>query len=213
MSLLSLFFWTLLLSAIWGLSRVSKKSGSHYQGVVWSCFAWFVLGVLLTRVYLWEPMVVQGNSMSPTLENYQTVVVNKHAFGFKLYPLPWRLNAKEPERGDVVVFKSPDGDYWVKRVMATPGDRISYFPGVGWFNGPDLISTPSQGLDISSVPSRPRWMSYVRPDSVQHQGYLGWSFTIPQGRYFLLGDNHGNSIDSRDIGPVSHTRISGRIDP
>lgn len=215
MSLSSFLVWTILLSAIWGLSKVNKTSGNNYQSLVWSCFAWFILGVVLSRIYLWEPMLVQGSSMVPTLESRQRVVVNKHAFGLQLHPLPWRVGSSDPALGDIVVFKSPQGEYWVKRVVAQPGEQISYFPGVGWFKGENLLSLDhKQGFDLPrSQNDRPQWMTYLRLNSTELEGYPGWSFTIPRGRYFLLGDNHNNSIDSRNIGPVSNTRISGRIDP
>lgn len=178
--------------------------------MVWSCFAWLVLGLGLFRICLWEPMKVNGNSMAPTLTHEQTVVVNKHAFGFQLPPLPWRIARSHPRLGDVVVFQAPAGERWIKRVAAQPGDDIVYIPKLGWFRGQYFIS-PDIERSVDMI-DPPEWMEAYRPTSIQLGLHRGWVVRIPSNRYFLLGDNASQSLDSRSIGPVSEFKFSGRVD-
>lgn len=211
MSLSFLSVWLIMLGALWGASLLARRSGKRDIAIAWSSFAWLIVGVGMARFVLWEPMKVNGTSMAPTLANAQTIVVNKHAFGLQLPLLPWRFGSSSPNVGDVVVFKSPQGDSWIKRVAAGPGQQILYVPSVGWFsNGVFLSSDNRHNVGNTTYP---QWMESLVHTKVKVGKHEGWMITIPSSRYFLLGDNFSNSIDSRNIGPVRENYIAGRVDP
>lgn len=207
MSFASVALWSCLLGVLWGLAWLNRKWAQPDLAVIWSSLAWVVLGVGLSRVFLWEPMMVQGNSMAPTLTKDDVIVVNKHAFGFHLSPLPWRLGSTLPSVGDIVVFNSPQGESWVKRVVALPGDHIVYIPHLGWFKNNQYLAPciPNAPVDV------PAWMSVLNAHKINLEGYTAWSIKIPEHRYFVLGDNVNHSIDSRRIGPIYSTAIAGRV--
>jgi len=140
-------------------------------------FAWFTIGGFRK---------VDGYSMYPYFHDKDIVVLYKLAY-----------LADTPHRGDVVVFQYSEDNYYVKRVIALPGEDIMVLDGDVYING--------QKLDESA---------YL-DDSVYTSGgsFLleGVEYTIPEGAYFLMGDNRPHSIDSRYFGPVTLDRIEGRI--
>ena len=171
-----------------GLSFYKKKKKIN-PSVVREAFTWmfgifvsvFIAGVL---VYFFGMTTnVVGVSMEPTLYNEQKIYINR--FGYVI---------SSPDRGDVVVFL-PNGNenahYYVKRVVAVPGDKIIVQKGVVYVNG---IESP--------------WVT----ERVTDPGIAENEITLGSGEYFCIGDNPGNSEDSRsaNIGPVQETDIIGK---
>ncbi len=170
-------------------------------------------------------VTVPTGSMNPTILEGDRLLVNKHAFGLRVPFTLTRLTAGEdPARGDIVVFDSPrDGISLVKRVVAVPGDTVTLDGETLIVNGRRaryvggdaaqlrglLASTRAQeplvfretGLgrdhDILLLPARV---------AQQRAGPL----SVPEGMYFMLGDNRDNSADSRYIGFVPRRNIVGR---
>ena len=124
---------------------------------------------------------IEGPSMSPNLVDAQFLLVNKLSYV-----------ASEPERGDVIVFRSPrspDEDL-VKRVVALPNEEVEIKEGSVFVNGRRLNES-----------------SYFQ-NSVDRDTAL---LRVPDGAYFVLGDNRLHSRDSRDIGPIPRASIVGRV--
>jgi signal peptidase I len=142
------------------------------------------LCVLLTARWLVaEPFLVPSSSMSPTLEARDHVLANKLAYKF----------GGSPKVGDLAVFEEPGtGDVLVKRVVATGGERVEIRDGVLF------------------VDRRPRREPYVDQDMVD--GFYFGPAHVPAGELFVMGDNRGDSQDSRDFGPVQHAQLIGRVD-
>ena len=176
------------MAKIKGLSFYKKKKKIS-PSAVREAFAWlfgilasiFIAGVL---VYFLGMMTnVVGVSMEPTLYNEQKVFINRFVYV-----------VSSPDRGDVVVFL-PNGNenahYYVKRVVAVPGDRIIVQNGVFYVNG----------IESSWVTGR-----------LTDPGIAENEITLGSGEYFCIGDNPGNSEDSRsaNIGPVQETDIIGK---
>ncbi len=162
-----------------------------------------------------QPFNIPSESMQGTLLVGDYLFVSKPAYGYSRYSLPWgyalplphgRVLSSEPQRGDVVVFKTPadnETDY-IKRVIGLPGDRIQMKAGVLHINGEPVPKTPIEPFidESGEVPqyreTLPNGVSYSVLDR-QTQGYYDDTemFVVPEGHYFMMGDNRDNSLDSR----------------
>lgn len=181
-----------------------------------------ILAVLVLRSFLVEPFRIPSGSMMPTLLSGDFILVNKFAYGIRL-PV---INAKiieldEPSRGDVVVFRypgDPSVDY-IKRVVGLPGDTISYFGKQVYVNG-ELARQTSLGPYIATgeggyMTGADRRLEQL--DEVEHEilvmkGRLSkeGEYVVPEGHYFVMGDNRDNSNDSRVWGFVPDENLVGR---
>jgi signal peptidase I len=190
--------------------------------------SWGVAFVI--RSFLFQPFSLPAGSMQPTLLEGDHFFVSKTAYGYSRYSVPFglmpiqgRIFGKEPERGDIVVFKSPrnlDLDY-VKRVVGLPGEKIQMIGGVLHIDdvpvqleeiGPyTAVETGgnSAGLQRETLPNG---VSYEVIDLTDRSvGDDTRPFTVPAGHYFMLGDNRDNSLDSRfTIRTVPYENLVGR---
>ncbi|MBF0255354.1 MAG: signal peptidase I [Gammaproteobacteria bacterium] len=188
------------------------------------------LVVVLLRSFVVEPFRIPSGSMMPTLLIGDFILVNKFAYGLRLPVLETKiLDLGEPQRGDVAVFRFPENprmDY-IKRVVAVPGDRVDYRQKTIWVNDKPLTQT-SQGL-YQGVGAGERFSGYFlgseQIDEIQHQMMVhpmapdlvpgcnalrGGAVTVPEGQYFVMGDNRDNSNDSRCWGFVPESHLRGR---
>ena len=150
-------------------------------------FAWGI------RFFLFTPIVVDGASMMPTLENGDRVVVDK--IGPKLL---------EYERFDVIVFEANENTNYIKRIIGLPGDQIAYENDKLFINGesyeePYLVEYKKSLIDNGTL-----------TEDFTLEEYLG-EITVPDGYFFVLGDNRRKSTDSRDpsVGFVSMEKVLG----
>jgi len=129
-----------------------------------------VVTVVLFRTYIATPVMVDGNSMNPTLKDNNVMILNKLG----------KVN-----RYDIVVVKTNSGNTLIKRVMGLPGETIECIDGKIIVNG-NIIEDKTERLtdDFEEV-------------------------KIEDGTYFVMGDNRGNSLDSRDLGTVTKDEIKG----
>ncbi|MEY2467297.1 MAG: signal peptidase [Verrucomicrobiota bacterium] len=134
--------------------------------------------------FLFQRVEVVGVSMSPTLHDTDRYFVNR---------LMYRV--REPKRGDIVVVKDPDGVYVVKRIIALAGESIYFKDGTLFINGRHLAE-----------PYLPAGTHTFTFDKIQNE-----LITCGKDRYFILGDNRSNSLDSRAYGPISRQNIIGVI--
>lgn len=173
--------------------------------------------VLVLRSFLVEPFQIPSGSMLPTLQIGDFILVNKYHYGIRLPVTHTKvLELNNPQRGDVAVFrypKQPNVNY-IKRVVGLPGDRIKYVDKVLYVNG----VPQSQALLAKLPPSRPeRLVMEENLDGVQHQifrdvyrrGIVG-EWVVPDGHYFMVGDNRDNSNDSRYWGFVADDLLVGK---
>lgn len=181
-----------------------------------------VLIVLLLRSFLVEPFRIPSGSMMPTLLIGDFILVNKYTYGIRLPVLNTKIvEMGEPERGDIVVFrfpKDPKVDY-IKRVIGLPGDRIAYYNKQLYVNGEAIKQTAIaeyQGVGQGSVMNGARLLSEdlkgVNHDILIREGQpsVQGEFTVPEGQYFVMGDNRDNSNDSRYWGTVPESHLVGK---
>ncbi len=187
-----------------------------------SLFPVFLI-VMVLRSFIIEPFRIPSASMMPTLLRGDFILVNKYNYGIRL-PV---LNAKvfgsgEPQRGDVVVFRYPEDPAipFIKRVVGVPGDHLQYKDKSLTINGVD-VELKLKGIYQSGGVGRRQNGSYrlrERLDETDHDILINplqpssveIDRKIPEGYYFVLGDNRDNSRDSRYWGLVPDENLVGR---
>ncbi len=193
--------------------------------------------VFVLRSFLYEPFKIPSSSMVPTLQIGDLILVNKFTYGIRLPIVNKKvIELNDPQRGDVVVFKYPKNlalDY-IKRVVGVPGDKIVYQDKKLTINGqqasyeslPDYLDDERLSYSqhfIETYSGHPhhilndaRMPAYVsNPDTFsQHELCTyridGFACTVPDGHYFMMGDNRDNSQDSRFWGFVPDRNIVGK---
>jgi signal peptidase I len=196
--------------------------------------AYALLLALALRTLLFQPFTIPSDSMEPALQSGDYMVVSKFDYGFSRYSLPLappfgdgRVLARQPRRGDVIVFKLPRDNSidYVKRLIGLPGDRVQVTHGVVWLNGRPLAQQP---LGLTRDPDNPgRIVTRVRETQPDGRSYLTFHedadhdgentdvYVVPQGQYFFMGDHRDNSLDSRwptafGVGFVPAANLEGR---
>ncbi len=177
-----------------------------------------VLGiVLLLRTFIFEPFQIPSKSMVPTLRVGDFILVSKSAYGLRLPVVRYKFfDLGSPERGDVVVFFPPHEErYFIKRLVGLPGDEVRVVAGVVYINGEKM---PQMAIDDTPDDDRSVIMrEQLKGTSHQIQKRLSptrlslnFTAVVPEGHYFMMGDNRDNSSDSRVWGPVPADRIVGK---
>ncbi len=181
-----------------------------------------LLIVLILRSFVIEPYQIPTGSMIPTLQVGDFILVNKYSYGLRLPVIGTKLvDIGEPQRGEVMVFIPPhENKYYIKRVIGLPGDRIRYEDKTLFINGEemmrDFVSPTNIEFGSESIPGQlfneelgDRVHSVQLADlQFGRQGRTSW--IVPEGHYFMMGDNRDNSADSRVWGPVSESKIIGK---
>jgi len=174
---------------------------------------------LVLRTFLVQTFVITSGSMEETLLVGDMLLVNRAAIGSRIPGTQVRIPGySEPERGDVVVFDphhEPDLKL-IKRLLGMPGDTLEMRNRVLYRNG-EVVDEPY--VVHSAVPDEPHpWMSWQRDylvDGVDPSSYAptrdNWGpLVVPEGYYFMLGDNREQSFDSRYWGLLEEWRLEGR---
>jgi signal peptidase I len=216
---------------------VARHGGRPWWVEYTSGFFPVIVLVFVLRSFLFEPFRIPSGSMIPTLQVGDLILVNKFAYGVRLPVLRTKIFATgEPARGDVMVFKyphKPSQDY-IKRVVGLPGDVVEYADRRLSINGTPV---PEQPVDRYLDESRAQYSAQFneRLGAVEHRIILNegagitiarglqhthpdactWTAAlmrckVPDGHYFMMGDNRDNSEDSRFWGFVPEQNIVGR---
>ncbi|EMN7732547.1 signal peptidase I [Bacillus cereus] len=144
----------------------------------------------IVRQFLFSPMNVIGESMLPTFENKDKVMVSKLSY---------------LQRFDIVVFDAPDAnEYYIKRVIGLPGDSIEMKDEVLYINGKEIEQPYLEGIKGDNNSSGMRTGDFTLQE-------LTGETKVPEGSLFVLGDNRIISKDSRSFGFVSKESIIGEV--
>lgn len=174
-----------------------RKNGGEMmakqKNELWEWVKALIIAVVLAaviRYFLFAPIVVDGESMMPTLLDKDRMIVNK--FSYKI---------GEPERFDIIVFHAPENKDYIKRVIGLPGDRVEYKNDTLYINGkkydePYLDQYKEEEVD------GPLTEPFTLEEIIGQE-------TVPQGHLFVMGDNRRYSKDSRHIGTVPMEKVLG----
>ena len=154
-------------------------------------FTRFIIGIVLMclifRIFF-QVVRVDGESMYPTLKNGELLVINKQVV----------RNVDNIKRGDIIVATTSAKHYVVKRVVGLPGDTIEV--------------SPKGVVKINNEILKEKYLNPFTEDTVIVTGIDGTEKTkVPEGRYFLMGDNRFNSLDSREYGSVLQKDFLGKV--
>lgn len=178
--------------------------------------------VLILRSFIAEPFQIPSGSMIPTLEIGDFILVNKFTYGIRLPVVRTKvIEINKPKRGDVMVFFPPHRkQYFIKRVIGLPGDEINYINNELFVNGKKV----PESLQARLPAARPSFelleeslgdvKHKIRKDIAYSEFYYTQryirNYTVPEGHYFMMGDNRNQSSDSRVWGPVPEKNIVGK---
>jgi signal peptidase I len=196
--------------------------------------------VLVVRSFWFEPFQIPSNSMLPTLLTGDFLVVNKYAYGIRLPVVNTKIiDIGKPERGDVVIFRRPArnahgekplagkeledeknsvGLTFIKRCIGLPGDRVQVVGKELYVNGQQIAQTDVD-MYVNDAQSSNKFLARIynedllgRKHQVLHSDFpqLTGDWTVPEGMYFMIGDNRDGSSDSRDWGFVPEANLMGR---
>lgn len=183
-----------------------------------------LLIVLVFRSFLFEPFKIPSGSMIPTLLVGDFIVVNKFAYGIRL-PV-WNKKVIDlglPERGDVVVFRFPEDPSvnFIKRAIGLPGDTVTYRDKELFVNGERVEVASAGRFDSNDIkcttPTVDAKLFDEQLGEVNHKILLhdrsrsrNGQWVVPEGHYFMMGDNRDRSNDGREWGFVPEENLLGR---
>jgi signal peptidase I len=163
--------------------------------------------VLVLRSFLVEPFQIPSGSMKPTLEVGDFILVNKFAYGIRLPVLDTKIiEVDDPQRGDVMVFRYPSDPNinYIKRVVGLAGDKIRYSSDKRLFVNGQPVAQQLLGEEPGSLGSAALYEErlgaaehLIRKEMNRYRAEPGREWVVPQGHYFMMGDNRDNSNDSR----------------
>lgn len=195
--------------------KKSKSGGNETFEIIKTIFFALLIAFVL-RVLLFQPFTIPSASMEPNLYEGDYIVVSKWSYGYSKHAIPFsppvfegRIFEQQPERGDIVVFKLPSNNQtdYIKRLIGLPGDRVQMINNVLHINGEparDVVISDADAENMYGMPviKARETLPGGRTFTIQDYGPGNQAddtpvFEVPEGYYFMMGDNRDNSVDSR----------------
>ena len=187
---------------------------------------------VLIRSLLFQPFYIPSSSMEPTLLVGDRIFVSKYTYGYSKHSFPFspsitnkRYFSKQPQRGDLVVFKTPADNRtdYIKRLIGMPGDTIQFIKGDIFINKKKILREQIENKSITRcgnflletntyIETLPNGLKHVVAYKKKGSLQNSKKFKVPKNHYFLLGDNRDCSKDSRyldSVGYVSSLNLVG----
>ena len=164
------------------IEKMSKFARSFFESIQVIVIALAI--VVLVYLFVASFNIIDGDSMLPNFESRDLIIAEK------ITPSFGKL-----QRGDVIVFAATPGKDYIKRIIGLPGDKVKIHDGKVYINGNPLTENYLSDDNKYILPG----LIYKEDLEIQN----------PDNNYFVMGDNRGNSRDSRDIGYVDKSKIKG----
>ena len=186
---------------------------------------------LIIRSFLFQPFYIPSSSMEPNLLVGDRLFVSKYSYGYSRHSLPFSPNltnkrhlSKNPERGDVVVFKTPADNRtdYIKRLIGLPGDTLQIIERELYLNNKKIprnkiettinINCGNQILETNAfeeiLPNGKKYIAVYRKEGTMKNTD---KFIVPNGHYFFMGDNRDCSKDSRFLSSVGYVNFNNLV--
>ena len=190
-----------------------------------------LLIALIIRSLFFQPFYIPSSSMEPNLLVGDRLFVSKYSYGYSKHSFPFspnifnkRIFSSKPQRGDIIVFKTPADNRtdYIKRLIGIPGDKIQIIDGFLYLNEQkikrnkiDHLKTIYCGNEIMSVdayeeelPNGTKYLAVYRKDFTMKKTD---KFIVPNDYYFFMGDNRDCSKDSRFLGSVGYVKFENLV--
>ena len=211
---------------------IKKKFLNIIYENIKTLFGALIIAIII-RSLLFQPFYIPSSSMEPTLLVGDRIFVSKYTYGFSKHSFPFSPNfsnkrffSKNPQRGDLVVFKTPSDNRtdYIKRLIGLPGESIQFINGSLFINDNEIIRKKFDGLNIircggfslevnSFIETLPNGISHLTVYKKKGTLMNTKKFIVPSSHYFFMGDNRDCSKDSRyldSVGYVNNINLVGK---
>mgnify|MGYP001232756721 FL=1 len=208
---------------------ISKKSILDNLKTI---FYALIIAIFIRSIFL-QPFYIPSSSMEPNLLIGDRLFVTKYSYGYSKHSFPFspnifngRILFSNPDRGDVIVFKTPADNRtdYIKRLIGIPGDEIQFIDGDLYLNGNQILKTlissskkvycGSETMEVNTFEEKlPNGKTYIATYRKDYSFQNSDKFIIPKNHYFFLGDNRDCSKDSRylsEVGYVNKNNLVGK---
>ncbi len=204
------------------LQLMKKKIVDNIKTILWA-----LLIALFIRSFFFQPFYIPSSSMEPNLLIGDRLFVSKYTYGFSRHSFPFSPNfsnkrffSMKPERGDIIVFKTPADNRtdYIKRLIGLPNDTIQFIDGKIFLNEKEIVKEKQNlslkincgGVDFNAdifEETLPNGTTFLTAYNASGTLKNSDKYVVPEDHYFFMGDNRDCSKDSRFLGSVGYVNF------